>query len=272
MSELARFNGAPAGDLAFHRGLHYGDGVFRTCLIYKSEVIDLKLQIEKLKADAARLDLVVPSAIESDAAALAAGQASGVLKMIVMRADRGRGYRAAGRESDRLLVRYDAPRFPEATWQRGIALARAALRLSSQPALAGIKHLNRLEQVIASHEWPGGIDEIILADEQDRPIGGSRTNLFWVRDRSVHTPALDRCGVAGMMRSKVLRVAQASGLSSQAVAASWQDLDAADEVFVTNSLIGIWPVARLGDREWRAPGPVTAELMRKLAHPRLVES
>lgn len=271
MNAAAWLNGAPAPDLAFHRGLHYGDGVFRTCLIYNSEVIDLTMQLDKLQDDAGRLDLRMPEGIGREASALATGQAAGVMKMLLMRADRGRAYRPASGEADRLLVRYDAPRFPEASWQRGVALAKGTLRLSSQPALAGIKHLNRLEQVLASREWPDGFDEIILADEQDRPIGGTRTNLFWVRNRCLYTPALDRCGVAGMMRSKVLGLAQAAGMASEAVDASWQDLDAADEVFVTNSLVGIWPVARLGAREWRAPGAVTTELMRKLAHPRLME-
>lgn len=269
MTAAAWLNGAPAAKLALHRGLHYGDGVFRTCLIYKEQVIDIYEHIDVLSRDAQRLDLDLPPGLAAEAAALARGQADGVLKILLMRSPEGRGYRSAGRAADRLLCRYDAVRHPARCWTQGVAIARSSVRLAAQPALAGVKHLNRLEQVLASRRWPEGIDEIILADDHDRPIGGSRTNLFWVRGGALYTPSLQRCGVAGLMRDKVLRAAAGEGVVARVVEGSWDDLLAADEAFLSNSLVGLWPVARLEACAWPAPGPVTASLMNRLSHPRL---
>ena len=69
--------------------------------------------------------------------------------------------------------------------------------MAAQPLLAGIKHLNRLEQVLASRDWPDGVDEAMLGDDRGQPVCATRANLFWVRHGVLHTPALDRCGVAG---------------------------------------------------------------------------
>jgi 4-amino-4-deoxychorismate lyase len=264
------FNGAPAVALAHHRGLHYGDGVFRTCLIYDSQINDLDEQLKKLLSDAARLELTLanPAALRGEALALAGGEERGVLKMLLIRSGAQRGYRSEDRQADRLLCRYAAPRYPAAFWDEGIVAGRSRFKLASQPALAGIKHLNRLEQVLASRDLYD-FDELILPDDQDRPVCGSRTNLFWARTDSLYTPPLDHCGVAGVTRDKVLRAAEACGIRTEVRAGSWADLEAADEAFVTNSVIGIWPLARLDARTWPGPGAVTRRLMEALKHPRL---
>ena len=270
MSVAALFNGGAVPDLSAHRGLNYGDGVFRTCLIYKSEVIDIKEQCDVINDDASRLGLspVPPATLLREAATLAAGHARAVLKMTLMRAGAGRGYRGDGATTDRLLRRYDAPALRPAAWDSGVAAFRSPLRLGAQPALAGIKHLNRLEQVLASRDWPDGADEALLGDEAGRPVCGTRTNLFWVRDGVLGTPALERCGVAGFMRRKVLALAATLGIATQVRDGSWDELAAADEAFLTNSLVGIWPLARLDARRWAAPGPLTRRLAGRLAHPR----
>ncbi|MBI3171341.1 MAG: aminotransferase class IV, partial [Hydrocarboniphaga effusa] len=135
--------------------------------------------------------------------------------------------------------------------------------------LAGVKHLNRLEQILASREWEPGADEGLLADDQNRPVSGTRGNLFWVGQGALRTSALDRCGVAGLMRGKVLQAAAALGLPYTVAEGSWNELESADEVFVTNSLIGLWPVRAMGDKSWAAPGPVTRRLMEAIKHPQL---
>jgi len=264
-------NGRPEkAPLALHRALHYGDGVFRTCLIYSGQVIDIKEQTNKLAADALRLGLSIRglASLRREAAALAEGKPRAVLKMLLLRSGAERGYRAAGRAADRMLCRLPAPAFPARWWEQGITLFRTSFRLAAQPALAGIKHLNRLEQVLASRDWPAGAGEGVVEDEQGRPLGGTRTNLFWVKDGVLRTPALDRCGVAGRMRDRVLDAAGGLGHAFRVEAGGWSELEEADEVFVTNSLIGIWPVRALDKRRWTA-GPLTRRLMDKLDHPRL---
>jgi 4-amino-4-deoxychorismate lyase len=269
------FNGAPvAPDLGWHRGLQYGDGIFRTCLIFSSQVIDISEQIIKASSDARRLGFEAPAVdlLAQEAAVLAAGQDRAVLKIMLMRASGERGYRGGGRGADRLLCRYPAPRHAASRWDAGIVARRSAFRLASQPALAGIKHLNRLEQVLASRDWPDDADELVVGDAQDRPLSGTRTNLFWAGRGVLRTPALDACGVAGLMRDKVLAAARVLGVRAEVAAGSWDELLAADEAFVTNSLVGIWPLARLDERRWPAPGPLTQRLAAQLRHPRLVDA
>lgn len=271
MSVEALFNGAAAdGALAHHRGLHYGDGIFRTCLIYTSQVHDIEGQLHKASADASVLGLVVDdAALRREAAALAEGMTRGVLKILLLRRGGERGYRSAGQAADRLLCRYPLPVLPAAAATRGVRVARSAQRLAAQPTLAGIKHLNRLEQVLASRQWPAGADEVLLADAEGRPVAGTRTNLFWISGGALRTPRLDACGVAGYMRDKVLAAAAALAIPSEVAPGSWDELEAADEVFLSNSLVGLWPVAALEARRWAAPGPVTRRLMAHLRHPEL---
>jgi 4-amino-4-deoxychorismate lyase len=267
------FNGQPqAPDLAWHRGFQYGDGVFRTCLIYESQPIDIEKQVKKAMDDARRLGLEPADAgvLAAEAARLAQGQSHAVLKLFLIRSSAERGYRATTTAADRLWCRFEAPAWPAACWERGVRAARVDFRLASQPALAGIKHLNRLEQVLAGRDWPAGADEALVADAAGRPACGTRTNLFWVARGALRTPDLADCGVAGVMRDKVLAAATATGLRVDLAPGSWAELAGADEAFVTNSVIGIWPLASLDGHAWAAPGPVTRQLMGQLRHPRLV--
>jgi 4-amino-4-deoxychorismate lyase len=255
--------------LAASRGLHYGDGVFRTLLKFDGQLVDFKLQILKLEHDARALGLDPPAAglLRQEAEALSAGAAAAVLKILLLRAGTGRGYAPRGAATDRLLLRYPLPQYPASHWREGIRAFRCGLRLGRQPVLAGIKHLNRLEQVLATRDWPEDMDEGVLCDERGAPICGTRSNLFWVEGGVLHTPALDGCGVAGMMRDKVLAAAAALALTVRIETRPWTKLIDADEAFVSNSLIGLWPLRELEQRRWPAPGPVTARLAAALRHP-----
>lgn len=266
----ALFNGAAADQpLVLSRGLHYGDGVFRTLLKYNKQVVDFKLQFIKLSHDAAALDLEPPPAetLRAEAEAVSAGAADGVIKLMLLRGGAGRGYRPQTRQADRLVLAYPLPAYPAEHWSRGIAAFRCSLKLGRQPALAGIKHLNRLEQVLGGRAWPDDAEEGILCDESLTPVCGTRSNLFWVRQGQLRTPALASCGVAGMMRDKVLAGAAALGIPVEVGSWPWQDLMEADEAFVTNSLIGMWPLRSLEQRSWQAPGLLTRRLMAALRHP-----
>lgn len=265
----AWINGAPAdGALLLSRGLHYGDGVFRTLLKYDGQLIDLKLQVIKLCHDATALGLDAdPDLLRSEAEAAGGATARAVIKLLLLRAGAGRGYRSDSRQADRLALRYPLPEYPAEHWRQGIDAFRSGVKLGRQPALAGIKHLNRLEQVLASRGWPEHAAEGILCDEQLMPVCGTRSNLFWVRGGHLHTPSLEACGVAGMMRDKVLACAAALGIAVEVANRPWHELSEAEEAFVTNSLIGIWPLRSLEQRSWSAPGPLTRKLMTALRHP-----
>ncbi|HUP92066.1 MAG TPA: aminodeoxychorismate lyase [Solimonas sp.] len=267
----ALLNGGPldAAQLAHSRALHYGDGVFRTLLVWQGQALDLPAHLDKLAHDAQRIGLAAPprALIEREAGELAAGQPSAVLKIILASQAGSRGYRPGTDACDRLLLRYASPQHPQDHWRRGIRLFRSEVQLAEQPLLAGIKHLNRLEQVLASRNWPDGADEGILCDRAGRPVGGTRTNLFWVAGGELLTPALETCGVEGIMRNKIIEIARSLQVSCRVGMQPWAALEAAGEMFVSNAVIGLWPVRQLEAQTLAAPGPVTSRLMAALGHP-----
>ena len=151
-----------------------------------------------------------------------------------------------------------------AAGRAGIRARICALRLGIQPALAGIKHLNRLENVLARREWDGPeIAEGILLDRDGNVIGGTMTNLFMVENGALVTPELVRCGVAGVTRERIIGHAAASGMACRPEDVTTERLLAADELFVTNSIIGVWQIRELGDRAWKT-GAVTQRIKRWL--------
>jgi 4-amino-4-deoxychorismate lyase len=142
---------------------------------------------------------------------------------------------------------------PAAYSSQGVGVHLCRTRVAVQPALAGIKHLNRLENVLARAEWSDpAIAEGLLCDTEDNVIGGTMSNLFIAKEGRLITPELDRCGVAGVMRDLVMELAHAHGIPLQVTAISLDDLFDAAEVFVVNSVIGLWPVVALGRRTWNA--------------------
>ena len=188
---------------------------------------------------------------------------------MVWRKTAGRGYMPAGSGSERLCLVYPAPRYPAASWDSGVRAFKCDIPLSSQLVLAGIKHLNRLEQVLATRAWPDGVEEGIFCDESGHVICGTRSNLFWVSKGQLMTPSLHRCGVAGVMRNKINKLSSLVNMPVHIVDASWDTLLNSDEAFICNSLIGIWPLRSLASRQWEKRGPMTTALQTALAHPRL---
>ncbi len=146
----------------------------------------------------------------------------------------------------------------------GVAVRLCSLRLGHQPALAGLKHLNRLENVLARAEWSDPeIAEGLLCDTEGNVICGTMTNIFVAAGGALATPRLDRCGVAGVTRERVMEAAAQAGYSCGITTLTWSEVLGADEVFLVNSLAGIWPVRDLDGRS-RTPGTITRELQRAL--------
>lgn len=264
------FNGEPVrADLALSRALHYGDGVFRTLLMQNGVPLDFQRQHSRLAEDARRLGLEAPDAELLDAELRAGDMPEGlsVAKIILSRRAEGRGYAPATSVADRWVLHSALPDAPTEYWQQGVRLIRSNVTLAAQPLLAGIKHLNRLEQVLASRDWPADVQEALMCDAQGAPVCGTRTNLFWIKNQRLMTPALRDCGVCGMMRQKILEQAMALEIPCDEDRYGWKNLLAADEIFISNSLIGIWPVRELESVGFAAPGPQTQRLMQTLQHP-----
>lgn len=252
-----------------YRAWSYGDGVFRTLLRYSSQIIDCEGQLQHFQADAAALGLAAPAAprLEAWLQRAAGPERDCCLKLSCVRAGRRRGYRPEGDGCHVLVERAPAPVFETRAYRDGVVLDLAPVRAQWFDAGRGAKHLNRLDNVLASADWPSAVDERLLLDRDGQLVGGTRSNLFWVSSGHVHTPDIGHSGVRGRLRERVLEACRELGRTSHAVSVGVEALDTADEVFVTNSLIGIWPVARFGSRSWPAPGPVTRELTARIAHP-----
>ncbi len=257
--------------VAGSRALHYGDGVFRTVLYAHGALVDWDRHVAKLAADCAALHLAMPDSVQLalDARKAVGGHGDAIVKIIVARKAAERGYRSAGLASECWIVASSAPPENPAACRTGIRVEISEVTLATQPLLAGIKHLNRLEQVLASRDWPADVDERLMCDAQGQLICGSRSNLFCVSDQRLLTPALNHCGVAGIMRGKLIDLAQARGVNVSIQPLSRGDLQNADEVFICNAVIGLWPVRALDAQHWSAPGPLTRRLMQALAHPRV---
>lgn len=262
-------DGVPlATGLESSRAFQYGDGVFRTLLRHRNQVIAVDAQLGRLAEDAARLDLDAPlDALRADIAALPPSDGDCIIKLMLVRAARGRGYAASGSASSRWVLQLPRPRQPLRCWREGIVAARAAIHLAHQPALAGIKHLNRLEQVLAYRGADAAVDEVICLDGDDEVVCGGRSNVFAVIDGVLTTPDLARCGIRGVTRDRVMQSAAALGIATRIAGFPLDVLRAADEAFVCNSVIGIWPLARFEARHWGAPGAVTRALQAALSHP-----
>ena len=143
------------------------------------------------------------------------------------------------------------PAHPFEFSEQGIQARFCDTRLAVQPKLAGIKHLNRLEQVLARNEWgEDDIQEGIMRDSRDNLIEGTMSNLFILNGDTLHTPDLSECGVQGIMRKQVMDLAAELGFSVNCTDYRRDVLEQADGLFFTNSIIGIWPVRQLGDLEF----------------------
>ena len=252
---------------ALDRGLAYGDGVFRTFPARRGMPLHWSRQYAKLARDCTALRFTVPDAqsLAADVQTACGEAAYAAVKIVITRGVGERGYRYTGDERPTRIVhaqtRIEAPAAAQA---EGVKVRLCSTRLSRQPALAGVKHLNRLENVLARAEWNDPqTAEGLMCDAEGNIIGGTMTNVFVVKDGVLATPRLDLCGVAGVTRERVLEAAGRLDVPCTVMTCTLKDVHRADEVFLVNSLVGVWPVREL-DGEPRKPGSVTRLLQQAL--------
>jgi 4-amino-4-deoxychorismate lyase len=246
------------------RGLLYGDGVFETMAVTQGTPRFWQGHVDRLATGCERLGLpMTPQEILlREVQTVSAGQRRCVVKIIVTRGSAGRGYApAADARGNRVVCSWPWPQDPGELVVTGINTRVCTLRLGVQPQLAGIKHLNRLEQVMARSEWTDRtIHEGILLDHDDYVISAISSNLFLVHGGRLLTPRLDRCGVRGVMRAAIL-AAFRERCEQRRITLDM--LPEADEVFVCNAVRGIFPVTRIDHWEYEI-GPVTREVQQWL--------
>jgi 4-amino-4-deoxychorismate lyase len=248
--DLTLIDGVDAATIpAADRGLQYGDGLFETIAVVDGIPRLWDRHLERLRAGCERLAIPMPPAAQlaEEAARLALGVDRAVLKLILTRGEGGRGYRPPDHPRPRRILRlFPWPDYPDAWRSAGVRVRYCDTRLGRQPRLAGVKHLNRLEQVLARAEWSDpDVAEGLMLDLDGQVVEGTQTNLFALLDGRLVTPPLDRCGVAGVVRQLVIESAPALGLEVVESALVPERVAAADGLFLTSSLAGIWPIREL---------------------------
>jgi 4-amino-4-deoxychorismate lyase len=244
---------------AADRGFAYGDGVFRTLRVRRGRVPAWNRHRAKLLSDCSRIGLPAPDliAIERDLAELGGACPDCVARITVTAGTGPRGYRRVGTPAATTVISAGSAGLAGLTAlhrDNGVTARLCSLRLGSQPALAGVKHLNRLEQVLARAEWQDpAISEGITLDQDGHAICGTMTNLFIVEGARLVTPDLSRCGVAGVQRSRIIDWAneRTSGCDVEALPVA--RLLRADALLLSNSVIGVWWVDRLDHARFARP-------------------
>ena len=266
-------NGVPNEQIqATDRGLTYGDGVFRTLQIRAGQPFCWQRQFAKLQADCQALKIECPAfaTLSQELAQIGAVEPDCVAKIIVTRGIGLRGYAPnSGAAPTRIVMSAPLPDYPGSYLVEGVELHLCDLRLSLQPRLAGIKHLNRLENVLARMEWNDpAVVEGLLLDTAGNVIEGSMSNLFMLKGSTLFTPDLSYAGVAGVTRDRIMALAPVLGLDLAVGNYALDFLLQADELVLCNSIMGALQVKICRDKCWK-PGWLAPKLRNLLSNEEL---
>lgn len=249
------YNGTPSDNIPISdRGLQYGDGLFETIEVRHGKPLFLNQHLQRLQKGCEKLLIPCPdlNLLRQEAYQHSTNTEHAVLKIIITRGSGGRGYRQPDPiQSSRLLGLFPYPSYPDFYQTSGIKVRICQQRLANNPVLAGIKHLNRLEQVLARAEWQDDeYQEGLMLDYQDKLIEGTMSNVFLVKSGRLYTPSLIESGISGIVRDNILALSN-NLLPAVQTNLSLADLYNADEVFVTNSIIGLWPVTQIAEQRFQ---------------------
>lgn len=249
-------NGQPQDAVAaLDRGLLYGDGLFETIRFVGAAAPLWPRHMQRLARGCERLRLPMPdpALLWREAQTVRGDMAQAVLRITLTRGVGERGYAMpAAPQATRIVAAFPMPALEAAAYRDGVRLHLCETRLAEQPRLAGIKHLNRLEQVLARAEWSDPVlAEGLLCDLRGNAISATAANLFAVIDGVPATPALERCGVAGVLRAELLEALPRVEVRDLPLA----ECLAASELFLSSGVRGILPVQAVADKVF-APGPV----------------
>jgi 4-amino-4-deoxychorismate lyase len=249
---------------ASNRGLQYGDGVFETIAMHNGTPRFWQLHMDRLAIACEQLGIpqFPQQLLLREVQTVTAGRGQCIAKIVLTRAVSGRGY-SPGKPApaDRIISAHAMPEDIDRQVQLGLRASICSLRLAVQPQLAGIKHLNRLEQVLARGEVDQkNVEEGILLDPDDHVVCATSANIFLVLNGRLLTPRMDRCGVRGVMRAAIL---QAFRPWCEQRRIQLDMLLDAQEVFLCNAVRGVVPITRIDHWEYEI-GPRTREVQQWL--------
>jgi 4-amino-4-deoxychorismate lyase len=249
------------------RGLQYGDGLFETIAVTDGKLHFWLEHYERLQTGCRRLRLPVPDAdiLRREADEICRGSERAIIKIIVTSGIGGRGYRRPEKSCPtRILSLHPFPEYPTCYQTEGVALRFCTTPLSQNPVLAGIKHLNRLEQVLARSEWQdAAVPEGLMLNCEGHVIEGTMTNLFYGKESTLYTAPIVNAGIEGVMRRIIIDWWAEEGRVVTQHFFRPETLLNADEVFVCNSVIGVWPVTRI-EQQFFAIGPLSRQIQQQV--------
>ena len=227
------------------RSFNYGDGIFTTMQVRAGEIQLWPLHLQRLQAGTRQLGFAEIDWLQlQQQAAAAISQQAQVIKVLISRGDGGRGYAVAGVSAPNIYISTSLMPNYSNLRQLGVSMQLASLQLAVQPKLAGLKHNNRLEQVLLKQELAAtAAEELLVLDQQGFVTEVTAANVFMHRDGKWHTPMLQRAGVAGVMRQHIMQQTAISQVN-------WQldELNTVEAMFICNALMGIVPVHSLQTR------------------------
>ena len=230
------------------RGLAYGDGLFETVLVRDGTPLLWDEHCARLIDGAHRLGFEPPSRGWLDALPEKAPRGEQVLKVVLTRGSGGRGYRPPHPAEPRCYWQFTPFTPMPERWEQGVSVRLCHLRLGRQPVLAGLKHLNRLENVLARQEWhDDAIAEGIVLNDRDQLVEATAMNLAWFDQGQWWTPELIDCGVEGTLRRALIDQGHLSIASAEDAPLS--RLLNARSACLFNSVQGLWPIVRCFDAQ-----------------------
>lgn len=247
-------NGNPGNSISIEdRGLLYGDGLFETILCEKGSPILFMEHMQRLQFGCRKLNFSDPNTelIRSEALSVANGEDC-LVKVVLTRGESARGYYydASTVNYTRIIYRSNLPKVLQENWSNGIRLYLCKHRLAENRDLAGYKHLNRLDQVLARAEWNQEFAEGVTLSTRGHVIEGTMSNIFLQVNDQWITPKIDQCGVQGVMRDFICQHAAEFSIACQQKEVSLTELKHADAIFVCNSVIGVWPVIHFEGKDY----------------------
>ena len=231
----------------FNRNMQYGDGLFETCTARDNKILHWKEHFSRLNLGCRKLKIKnIEESIwikDIKKALSLTSQKNCVIKLILSRGNSLRGY---SYPDDILPVRVVIiSELKKVKEKKSFSLDYAESGYHSNPILAGIKHCNRIEQILARSTLKR--DEAVMLDENQNIISVTQGNIYFIFGKRLVTPKLDRCGVIGSRRSLILDLAESLEMIVEQTNISKNEIKKADEVFISNSIIGIQSVSSIED-------------------------
>ena len=242
---------------ATDRGLHYGDGLFETLAVFDGKIRCWEDHWRRLHEGCQRLGLHCPeqALLEREASELSGGVPRKVVKILLTRGSGPRGYRIPEKSTTRrIITASDWPDTPSQHAREGVRVRLCQTRLGHNPVLAGLKHCNRLEQVLARQEWQDEAEEGLMRDVDGNVIEGTMSNVFLAYNGALVTPDVSQCGIAGVTRQRIIDHAPGLGIPVDITKVTLEQVREAQALLLCNTLIGLWPVRTFEDRDYPLSG------------------